>query len=301
VLAAFLLYGVGSATAHRPTGMALVIANSLAVSCAGLIGFRLLRRSDWAVALLYFAARVAEAALLAGGIVLAQHADLGDADVAGYLLAMSVLGAASNPFLQSLGRRRLLPRSLATWGVVGYAALSAGALVELTTGRSVAVVAPALVVAGRRRVTNRTGLLGSRPKPESSGGQGRMSISSEKYVALTTYRKNGESSSTPVWIADLGDGSLGFTTSGSSLKAKRIGNDRRIQLQACDSRGRVKDGSEPINGTAVVASGPDFDRVRARIKAKYGWQVSLIGLLAKAAKLVGKDQTSDHAILITLD
>ena len=92
VLAAFLLYGVGSATAHRPAGMALVIANSLAVSYAGLIGFRLLRRGDGAAAMLYFAARVAEAALRAGGIMLAQHADFGDADLTGYLLAMSVLG-----------------------------------------------------------------------------------------------------------------------------------------------------------------------------------------------------------------
>jgi hypothetical protein len=140
VLAAFFLYGVGSTTAHRPAGMALVIANSLAVSCAGLIGFRFLRRSDWAVALLYLAARLAEAALLAGGIVLAQHADVGDADLTGYLLAMSVLGAGSIPFFQALGRRQLLPRRLATWGVVGYAALSAGALVELTTGRAVSVV-----------------------------------------------------------------------------------------------------------------------------------------------------------------
>lgn len=140
VLAAFVLYGVGSATAHRPVGLALVVANSLAVSCAGLIGFRLVRRSDRGVALGYGVSRVAEAVLLLSGIVLARHGDVGDADVTGYLLAMSVLGAGSVPFCAVVGRRRLIPRRLAAWGVVGYAALAAGALGELTTGRAVAVV-----------------------------------------------------------------------------------------------------------------------------------------------------------------
>jgi len=128
-----------------------------------------------------------------------------------------------------------------------------------------------------------------------------MSIANERYVALTTYRKNGESSSTPVWIADLGDGTLGFITPGKSLKARRIGNDPRIRLQACDAQGRVKDGSEPIDGTAVIAGGPDFERVRSKIKDKYGWQASFFAALAKTAKLFGKDKVSDHAVLVTLD
>ncbi len=128
-----------------------------------------------------------------------------------------------------------------------------------------------------------------------------MTIATEKYVALTTYRHNGESSSAPVWIADLGDGTLGFTTASTSIKVKRIANDPRIQLQPCDSRGRVSDGSEPISGTATIGRGPDFERVRAKIKAKYGWQVTLIDLAAKAAKLVGKDRATDCAVIIELD
>lgn len=128
-----------------------------------------------------------------------------------------------------------------------------------------------------------------------------MTIADEKYVALTTYRRNGEHSSTPVWIADLGDGTIGFTTPGSSLKAKRIRNDSRILLQPSDSRGRVADGVEALSGTATLANGADFDRVRAKIKDKYGWQVTLIGLMGKAMKLVGKDRISDSAVVITLD
>jgi hypothetical protein len=140
VLAAFLLYGLGSATADKPIGLALVVANSIAVSLAGLIGFRLVRAVDHNVGSSYLAARVAEAVLLAGGILMTEVAGVGGADTGGYLLAMIALGIGSIPFCQTLGRRRRIPQRLATWGIYGYAALAMGALVELASGRSVAVV-----------------------------------------------------------------------------------------------------------------------------------------------------------------
>ena len=43
-------------------------------------------------------------------------------------------------------------------------------------------------------------------------------ITDEKYVSLTTYKKDGSTKSLPVWIADFGDGTIGFTTASSSYK-----------------------------------------------------------------------------------
>ena len=126
-------------------------------------------------------------------------------------------------------------------------------------------------------------------------------IADERYIALTTYRKNGESSSTAVWVADLGDGTIGFTTPGSSLKAKRIRNDPRVKMQPSDGRGRAKDGSEEVTGTAELVEGPGFERVLAAIKAKYGWQATLIVTGAKLLKLVGRDRLSDTGVVITPD
>lgn len=128
-----------------------------------------------------------------------------------------------------------------------------------------------------------------------------MSITDEKYVALTTYRKSGEGSSTPVWIADLGDGTMGFTTSGSSLKVTRIRNDDRVELQPCDARGKSKPGTSAMSGTADIAQGADFERVMAQIRAKYGWQVTMITMLAKVKSVFGSDTSSDTGIVITLD
>ncbi len=138
VLAAFALYGIGSATADQPVGLVLVLANSIGVAVVGLLGYRLVRTADRKVGLGYLAARVAEAILLVGGILLAELGVVGDADTAGYLLGMLALSVGSIPFFTTVRRRRLIPRSLATWGVCGYAALAAGVAAELATGRPLA-------------------------------------------------------------------------------------------------------------------------------------------------------------------
>ena len=139
VLAAFVLYGIGSAAADQPIGLTLVVINSIAVAFAGLIGLRQVRSADHGVGVGYLVSRVAEAVLLAGGIILAEFADVGDADTTGYLLAMIALSGGSIPFCQALRRHRWVPQPLATWGIYGYAVLAIGALLELTTDRSLAV------------------------------------------------------------------------------------------------------------------------------------------------------------------
>jgi uncharacterized protein len=95
-------------------------------------------------------------------------------------------------------------------------------------------------------------------------------IAAEKYVSLTTRKKDGSTVSSPVWIAALPDGRVGFTTDATSGKVKRIGNFDDVTLQACDSRGRVKPGSEQVSGRASIVEGAEYEVVRAAVKAKYG-------------------------------
>lgn len=128
-----------------------------------------------------------------------------------------------------------------------------------------------------------------------------MGIADEKYVSLTTYRKNGEAKRAPVWITDLGDGTVGFTTASSSWKVKRLRNDSRIELQPSDSKGNVRDGTEPVKGSATTAMGSEFDRVSALIKKKYGIQFTMISAVGKVAKLIGKGSGTDTAVIISLD
>lgn len=139
VLAAFILYGVGSSLGDQPIGLVLVGINSVAVALIGGIGFRLLRSSQRDVGGIYLVARLAEAILLFVGVAFAGAVASPDFDQAAYLLAMIALGVGSVPFFLALRRGRWLPGWFAVWGVVGYAMLAAGALLELASGRSVAL------------------------------------------------------------------------------------------------------------------------------------------------------------------
>lgn len=126
-------------------------------------------------------------------------------------------------------------------------------------------------------------------------------IASEKYICLTTYKKDGTAKELPVWIADLGDGTVGFTTSSSSYKVKRMGNNSNVLLQPSDSKGKPHAGTEPVSGSAEIRSGADFSRVEAIVKKKYGLQYTGIKLVGKMAKLVGKGSGTDTAVVITLN
>ncbi len=126
-------------------------------------------------------------------------------------------------------------------------------------------------------------------------------IASEKYVSLTTYKRDGSPVSVPVWIADLGDGKVGFTTASSSWKVKRIGNNPKVALQPCDARGNIRAGTSAVSGVAEVRQDATFDQVRNRIKDKYGIQFTLTSLVGVGAKLLGRGSGTDAAVVITLD
>src|SRR5215469_3681033 len=103
-----------------------------------------------------------------------------------------------------------------------------------------------------------------------------MTIGDEKYVAATTFRKSGTPVPTPTWIVPLDAGRVGFWTSSASGKYKRLRNNPRITLQPSDARGNVKAGTTPAEGIVrLVTSGPDFDAVQGKVRAKYGVMVGL--------------------------
>ena len=139
VLAAFVLYGVGSSLSDEAIGFVLVAANSIAVAVVGVLGLRLLRNQDPQAGAIYLVGRIAEAVLLAGGIALHEFADVSGADNTGYLLGMAALGFGSLPFWRAVGRGEWLPNRFALWGVAGYVALAVGAIIELATSQAVLV------------------------------------------------------------------------------------------------------------------------------------------------------------------
>jgi PPOX class probable F420-dependent enzyme len=129
-----------------------------------------------------------------------------------------------------------------------------------------------------------------------------MAISAEKYVSTTTFRKTGTPVSTPTWIVDMGGGRVGFWTSSQSGKYKRLRNNPKITLQPSDARGRVKADTAPVEGTvALSTSGADFDEVQRKVRAKYGFMVSVSKIGNTLGHLGKSFPYGDVAVVITFD
>ena len=103
-------------------------------------------------------------------------------------------------------------------------------------------------------------------------------LASGKYLSLTTFKKDGTSVATPVWVARDGN-QLVVITDATSGKAKRIRNSGRVVLAPCDMRGKVTGPS--VDGIARLTDSAQTDYIAAQIKRKYGLAYTAIGLLEK--------------------
>ena len=129
-----------------------------------------------------------------------------------------------------------------------------------------------------------------------------MALSDEKYIRVTTFKKDGTAVSTPTWVVDLDDGKIGFYTSSTSGKAKRLRNDPKVVVQPSDSRGRAKPDTSPLEGLAVVVTGAERDAIYEKVVAKYGFMTKVTRLLAKVGGIVKrrKQPYADSAVVITI-
>lgn len=128
-----------------------------------------------------------------------------------------------------------------------------------------------------------------------------MAIADEKYVSFTTFRRNGERKSLPVWIVEF-DGGIGFTTGRDSWKLKRLMNDPRCELQPSNARGVVAEGAMVVTGTAREATAEEHREISAAVAEKYGFQVTLIQIPNKIKGLFGRaGDVASTSIVVTLD
>ena len=129
-----------------------------------------------------------------------------------------------------------------------------------------------------------------------------MSLATEKTISVATFRRSGEKVATPVWVVPVDGDRVGFWTSSTSGKAKRLKNNPAVEITPCNQRGAVSAGAVTTAGTAeLVTSGPEFDAVQAAVKAKYGFQVPMSKFFNTiGAKFKGRDQPyGDTVVVIT--
>ena len=107
----------------------------------------------------------------------------------------------------------------------------------------------------------------------------------EKYVSLETFRKDGTGVATPMWVAAL-DGKLVFGTNGTSFKVKRIRNNSRVRIAACNASGSQIRGPW-YEGKARVVEPNEAAAGEEALNAKYGLLRRAMGFFRRLVKKEG--------------
>lgn len=108
-------------------------------------------------------------------------------------------------------------------------------------------------------------------------------LGDKAFVSLTTFRKNGERISSPVWVARDGD-TLIVLTPEESGKVKRIRNNGQVEIRPSSRAGKVADGSEPVPGIAeIVTDASTTARLTHVLQKKYGLEYHIVMFIERIA------------------
>ena len=111
-------------------------------------------------------------------------------------------------------------------------------------------------------------------------------LSSQPYLNLETFRKNGAGVKTPVWFVQDGDHLYVRTIAGAG-KVKRIHRRGEVQVAPCKVNGDLLGGWIPAQAREVMDE-DIHQKVDRLLDQKYGLQKKLFGL---AASLRGRSYT----------
>jgi uncharacterized protein len=103
-------------------------------------------------------------------------------------------------------------------------------------------------------------------------------IHGQKYISLTTVRKNGVKVATPVWFGEDGD-KLYVMTIGAMGKVKRIRNNPRVEVAPCTIRGKITGEALPALGRVLPPE--EHKHARQTINRKY-WMARLTQPFSRA-------------------
>jgi hypothetical protein len=118
-------------------------------------------------------------------------------------------------------------------------------------------------------------------------------LATEKYLLVTTFRRDGRAVPTPVWAARDGD-SLVVWSASDAGKVKRIRRDGAVRLAPCTARGAAT-GPE-VAGLAELLDADESDRVRGLIASRYG----LLGRVTMLGSRLRRGPTGTVGIRLTV-
>ena len=99
------------------------------------------------------------------------------------------------------------------------------------------------------------------------------SLARERYLSITTFRRDGTPATTPVWfVSDDPRRRVLVATGAATWKVGRIRRNPHVQIAPCTARGKTT--GAPMDGVARFVD--EGELVRTLQAEKYGWQKWLI-------------------------
>jgi hypothetical protein len=109
-------------------------------------------------------------------------------------------------------------------------------------------------------------------------------LAKQRYVSLTTFRRDGTAASVPVWVVSDDGERLLVWTGADTWKVKRIRRDPRVLIAPADYRGREL--GPHIEAQARVL-GPEAGAIVVPLlRRKYGWQRRALEIQGRLSSLL---------------
>ncbi len=117
----------------------------------------------------------------------------------------------------------------------------------------------------------------------------------QKYLSLTTYRRDGRGVATSVWFVSDG-GRIYVFTGDTTGKARRLRRDPRVTLGPSDGRGRLRGGT--FEGVAAIEAAEEEPDIVALFDRKYGAARPVMTFLWRLAGFLSRRPTGHEICLV---
>ena len=124
-------------------------------------------------------------------------------------------------------------------------------------------------------------------------------LAGEKYISLTTFKRDGTAVATPVWVVSDDGRRLLVWTGPDTWKVKRLRRDPRVVVAASDYRGRTR--GESVEGVGRLLDIPQGSLVEPLLDGKYGLMRRLLGVFNGLVRVVTRKQPKPAAYIEIVD
>ena len=100
-------------------------------------------------------------------------------------------------------------------------------------------------------------------------------LKGQQFCLLTTFRKDGTQVGTPMWFASE-DKTIYMSTTGGSVKVKRMRREPRLKLGPCDSGGRATGPQVEAQGRVLDPESDEGQRGERLLAQRYGLKRRLL-------------------------